>query len=162
MRGAYDAMSDEKTTIEVEKDNAVPKIETIARSPRTHVDSSPLPTDSMVTVPLSEADAGADDEEDTEESRGRPQIIVEARGRSSRTDSSEIRKAFGRHDSQASVEPSTNDSPTVPIHDTDAPASSKSPSRTRSNSNGSGESGQVDWAELEKKEEQQREGEEEV
>lgn len=155
-------MSDENTRVEVEQDTAVPNIETVARSPRTHVDSSPLPTDSMVTVPLSEADAGPEDEEDAEEPRGRPQIVVEERRRSSRASSSEIRKAFGRRESQASVDASANDSPTVSINDTDAPTSPETSAQIRRNSGDSGKSEQVDWAELEKKEEQQPEGEEEV
>jgi hypothetical protein len=155
-------MSDAKTTLEIEQEDAVPNVETATRSPRTHIDSSPLPTDSMVTVPLSEADVGADDEDAMEEPRGRPQIIVGERTASSRPNSSEIRKAFGRRDTQTSIEALPIVSPTVSVHDTDAAASPKTPPLSRTNSSGSGKSEQVDWAELEKKEEQQPEGEEEV
>ncbi|KAH5054982.1 hypothetical protein HBI56_232010 [Parastagonospora nodorum] len=136
--------------------------ETVARSPRTHVDSAPLPTDSMVTVPLSEAGTTPDDE-DVRESVSQPQIIVEERPESSRPFSSEILKAFGRRDSQASVETRTVGSPTVSVHDADADADAddarKSRARLRRESDDSGKSEPVDWAELEKKEEQEPEGE---
>ena len=48
------------------------------RQPRTHVDSSPLPTDSMVTVPLSETDGTSPEEEEgARQSVMRPEIIVD-------------------------------------------------------------------------------------
>ncbi|KAF2844816.1 hypothetical protein T440DRAFT_461494 [Plenodomus tracheiphilus IPT5] len=130
-------------------------------SPRTH-----MPTDSMVTVPLSETDGvRSEDGEGARESIAQPEIVVGGQLRtSSRTNSSEIRKAFGRRGSDTSVEAATIDSPTVSVHDTDAPVSPKSEPRGRSNSNGSGSgnSEQVDWAELEKKEEQEPASEEEA
>lgn len=132
--------------------------EAVTRSPRTHVDSAPLPTDSMVTVPLSEAGTTPDDE-DVRESISQPQIIIEERRDSSRPSSTEILKAFGRRDSQESVNTPTPDSPTVSVHDADAEDRRKSRSRTRRQSDGSGKSEPVDWAELEKKEEQEPEGE---
>jgi hypothetical protein len=132
--------------------------ETVTRSPRTHVDSAPLPTDSMVTVPLSEAGTTPDDE-DIRESMSQPQIIVEGRRDSSRPSSTEILKAFGRRDSQASIETPAVDSPTVSVHDADVDDSRKSRARSRRKSDGSGKSEPVDWAELEKKEEQEPEGE---
>ncbi|EOA91618.1 uncharacterized protein SETTUDRAFT_85012 [Exserohilum turcica Et28A] len=142
------------------------------RSPRTHVDSAPLPTDSMVTVPLSETDGPSPDDDDTDTSPAaaaaaaaalpRPDIVVEERRTSSRADSIEIRKAFGRRSSQASVDAPTPTSPTISVRDTDAPVSPKKDARERRTSNGSGKSEEVDWAELEKKEEQEPEGEEEA
>lgn len=131
----------------------------MTRSPRTHVDSSPLPTDSMVTVPLSEAGTTPDEDnnntDDNRQSALRPEIIVEERRHSSRTNSAEILKAFGRRDSDMSIDTPTVDSPTVSVHDADAPDATAS----RRSSNGSTKSEQVDWAELEKKEEQEPEGE---
>ena len=132
--------------------------EAVTRSPRTHVDSAPLPTDSMVTVPLSEAGT-TPDEESGRESISQPQIVVEERRDSSRPSSTEILKAFGRRDSQASIDTPTVDSPTVSVHDADAEDSRKSRARERRQSDGSGKSEPVDWAELEKKEEQEPEGE---
>ncbi|KAF1828675.1 ecotropic viral integration site 5 protein [Decorospora gaudefroyi] len=154
-------MSDANTTMEAKEENVAPRVEeTVQRSPRTHVDSSPLPTDSMVTVPLSEADGGSPEEEEgARESMLRPEMVVEERRASSRTDSTEIHKAFGRRSSQASIETPAPESPTISVRDTDASAS---PTRGRRNSNGSGKSEEVDWAELEKKEEQEPEGEEEA
>jgi hypothetical protein len=168
-------------TTTVHDEVASSSTEATTRSPRTHIDSSPLPTDSMVTVPLSENGTNADDEESSRASITRPEIIVEERPSSSRPNSSEILAAFGRRDSHASVDTPALDSPTVQIEDADEPTSPISPQtpqspqsptieqaldafRDRSGSNGSGKSDKVDWAELEKKEEQQKEpqGEEEV
>jgi hypothetical protein len=163
-------MSDENTTMDAKDENVAPNMEEVTeRAPRTHVDSSPLPTDSMVTVPLSPGETSGrtpedEDEEGATESIMSPQIIVEERRASSRTNSTEIREAFGRRSSQASDETPAQDSPTVSVRDTDASVSprSKSSERGRRTSNGSGKSEEVDWAELEKKEEQEPEGEEEV
>lgn len=132
--------------------------EAVTRSPRTHVDSAPLPTDSMVTVPLSEAGTIPDDES-VRESISQPKIVVEDRRDSSRPSSTEILQAFGRRDSQASIDTNTLNSPTVSVNDTDAADRRKSRSRTRRQSDDSGKSEPVDWAELEKKEEQEPEGE---
>jgi hypothetical protein len=135
--------------------------EMVTRSPRTHIDSTPLPTDSMVTVPLSEA--GTTPDESVRGSILQPQIVVEERRDSSRPSSTEILKAFGgRCDSQASVDTPTVDSPTVSVHDADAEADAQDARRSRAlrrQSDGSGKSEPVDWAELEKKEEQEPEGE---
>jgi hypothetical protein len=135
--------------------------EMVTRSPRTHIDSTPLPTDSMVTVPLSEA--GTTPDESVRGSILQPQIVVEERRDSSRPSSTEILKAFGgRRDSQASVDTPTVDSPTVSVHDADADADAQDARRSRAlrrQSDGSGKSEPVDWAELEKKEEQEPEGE---
>ncbi|KAI4951782.1 hypothetical protein J4E86_007198 [Alternaria arbusti] len=142
------------------------KEEAVERAPRSHVDSSPLPTDSMVTVPLSETDGRTPEEEEgARESVMRPEIIVEERRASSRTNSTEIRNAFGRRASQSSVDTPAPTSPTISVRDTDAPVSPKTAApdcRGRRTSNGSGKSEEVDWAELEKKEEQEPEGEEEA
>jgi hypothetical protein len=146
-------------------ETAVAVEEIVTKAPRTHVDSAPLPTDSMVTVPLSEAGTTPDDES-VRGSILQPQIVVEERRDSSRPSSSEILKAFGgaRRDSQASVDTPTVDSPTVSVHDADAEAEADAPDSRRSRalrrqSDGSGKSEPVDWAELEKKEEQEPEGE---
>jgi hypothetical protein len=145
------------TTMDVEQSATMPTIEE-PRPPRTHVDSKPLPTDSMVTVPLSEAGTNDDD---VRESIVRPGIIVEERRLSSRPSSDEIHKAFGRRASQASVTAPTSGSPTVSISDVDAPERPKS-TRSRSGSESSGDA-KVDWAELEKKETQQsHEGQDDV
>lgn len=140
------------------EDATVTVEEVVTRSPRTHVDSAPLPTDSMVTVPLSEAGTIPDDDESVRESISQPQIVVEERRDSSRPNSTEILKAFGRRDSQASIDAHTINSPTVSVHDTDAGDRRKSRSRVRRQSDDSGKSEPVDWAELEKKEEQEPEG----
>lgn len=145
------------TTMDVENNVTVPTFEE-PRPPRTHVDSTPLPTDSMVTVPLSEAGTNDDD---VRESLIRPEIIVEERRSSSRPSSDEIHKAFGRRESQASVVAPASNSPTVSIHDVDAEETSQS-IRSRSGSDSS-EDAKVDWAELEKKETQQNhEGQDDV
>lgn len=146
-------------TMEPQEAMAAPSMEeSIQRSPK-HV-----PTDSMVTVPLSETDGRTPEEEESaRESMVRPNIIVEERRASSRTNSTEIREAFGRCDSQTSAEAPAPTSPTISVRDTDAPVSPKTEeARGRRTSNGSGKSEEVDWAELEKKEEQEPEGEEEV
>ncbi|KAF3006504.1 hypothetical protein E8E13_004799 [Curvularia kusanoi] len=138
------------TTMDVKSSATTPTVEE-SRPPRTHVDSTPLPTDSMVTVPLSEAGTNDDDARD---SVIRPEIIVEERkSSSSRPSSDEIHKAFGRRGSQASIVASTSGSPTVSVHDVDAADTLKS-TRSRSGSDSSGDA-KVDWAELEKKETQQ-------
>jgi hypothetical protein len=149
------------TTMDVKHSAAIPAVEE-PRPPRTHVDSTPLPTDSMVTVPLSEAGTNDDDDDDDDvrDSVIRPEIVVEER-KSSRPSSDEIHKAFGRRASQDSTIAPTASSPTVSVHDVDATETPKS-RRSRSGSDSSGEA-KVDWAELEKKETQQNhEGQDDV
>jgi hypothetical protein len=156
--------ADETNTMDPKTETATVAVEEmVTRSPRTHIDSTPLPTDSMVTVPLSEA--GTTPDESVRGSILQPQIVVEERRDSSRPSSTEILKAFGgRRDSQASVDTPTVDSPTVSVHDADADAEADAQDARRSRalrrqSDGSGKSEPVDWAELEKKEEQEPEGE---
>jgi hypothetical protein len=119
----------------------------------------------MVTVPLSEAGGNTpgDDDDDQEEidqdkdgqdSVLQPEIIVDEQRLSSRPSSSEIHKAFGRRDSQASICPPALPSPTVSVHHVDADTAD-TPTRSRSGSDSSGKSAQVDWEELERKETQQ-------
>lgn len=141
------------TTMDVKHSAAIPTVEE-SRPPRTHVDSTPLPTDSMVTVPLSEAGTNddGDDDDDARDSVIRPEIVVEER-KSSRPSSDEIHKAFGRRASQDSTLAPTASSPTVSVHDVDATETPKS-RRSRSGSDSSGDA-KVNWAELEKKETQQ-------
>ncbi|KAG9203721.1 hypothetical protein G6514_002332 [Epicoccum nigrum] len=137
--------------MDVKHSAAIPTVEE-PRPPRTHVDSTPLPTDSMVTVPLSEAGTNDDDDDDARDSVIRPEIVVEER-KSSRPSSDEIHKAFGRRASQDSTLAPTASSPTVSVHDVDATETPKS-RRSRSGSDSSGDA-KVNWAELEKKETQQ-------
>lgn len=139
-----------------------------ARSPRTHVDSQPLPTDSMVTVPLSEAatEAGnaTDDEECTVVTPRKPEITVDERRLSSRPTSAEIMQAIREpRDSDASIDTPDVGSPTISLPD-EASQGSKVVDRSRASSDASDQSAHVDWAELEKKEEQecQEDGQDEV
>jgi hypothetical protein len=156
---AYDAMTDETNTIDFQKEGPTVAVEeVVTRSPRTHIDSAPLPTDSMVTVPLSEGSITPDDES-TRGSISHPQIIVDGRRDSSRPSSTEILKAFGRRSSQASIDAPAVDSLVSSVHDAESPDARKSRARSRRQSDGSGKSEPVDWAELEKKEEQEPEGE---
>lgn len=154
-------MADVKDTTGITEDNEVvtSSVEAPVRSPRTHVDSSPLPTDSMVTVPLSEAGT-APDEDEPRDSVLRPEIVVDERRDSSRPSSSEILKAFGRRSSSPlSIEIPTGDSPTVSVDNNDIPETPETAISSRRGSGGSGKSQQVDWEELERKEEQEPEGE---
>ncbi|KAF2735350.1 ecotropic viral integration site 5 protein [Polyplosphaeria fusca] len=134
------------------------------RSPRTHVDSSPLPTDSMVTVPLSEADSAQVDDDEDVESYDPPAIpqgegTIEDKSISSRPSSAEIMQAFGQRSSEADSikSPTTTelDSPTISLPEEDQPSTPTSTKRSRSGSNGSDHSAHVDWVELEKTEEQE-------
>jgi hypothetical protein len=139
-----------------------------ARSPRTHVDSQPLPTDSMVTVPLSEAatDGGSatEDEECILVTPPKPEITVDERRLSSRPTSAEIMQAIREpRDSDASINTPEMGSPTLSLPEK-APGGSRLGDRPRSSSDSSDRSAHVDWAELEKKEEQesQEDGQDEV
>lgn len=141
--------------------DAEPIHDAAERFPRTHKDSLPLPTDSMVTVPLSETDGPPQHDDDRVSlAVKQPEITVEDESdSSSRPNSLEIVRAFGR--------PTTSspalDSPTISLPD-DSPLTPVSGTRSRSDSSGSNQSAHVDWAELEKKEEQvpQEEGQDEV
>lgn len=142
----------------------------VERSPRTHVDSQPLPTDSMVTVPLSETDGSPalDQDHVLPSTPHQPlpaiEIAAEEKRLSSRPNSDEIMKAFGRRSSQdGSISPAI-DSPTISLPEEAPPQTPTSGERSRSDSNTSNQSAHVDWAELEKKEEQepQEEGQDEV
>lgn len=137
----------------------------MTRSPRTHINSDPIPTDSMVTVPLTEAatdDGHTTDGEDEGEEMYLPQtprITLGGNRLSSRPTSAEIMQAIREpRDSGASTDSRTNSLP-----DDDAPHSPQTRGRSR-NSSDSDQSENVDWAELEKKEEQetQEEGQDEV
>lgn len=142
--------------------------EATERLPRTHIDSQPLPTDSMVTVPLSEAptDGGAMDEEEyTPQTPLKPEITVGDRRLSSRPTSEEILKAFREpRASDASLGGSSVRNSTLSLTDNTSAGPTPKGDRSRSNSSGSDHSVRVDWAELEKKEEQepQEEGQDEV
>jgi hypothetical protein len=119
-----------------------------------------LPTDSMITVPLSEAgsDGTEQEEEDTLAKLQRPAITVEEKRLSSRPTSTELLQALREpRDSDASIDTAGVDSPTISL-------SEERTGRGRSNSDGSDHSAHVDWAELEKKEEQepQEKGQDEV
>lgn len=137
--------------MDAEQDTAVASGQSnVPRPPRIHIDSRRLPTDSMVTVPLSETD-GAPMAEDDPASQQPATTVDEEKGDSSRTNSAEIRKAFGQREDKQEEDTS----PTISLSDADSPEASPTMERSRSNSNGSDQSSHVDWAELEKKEEQE-------
>lgn len=146
--------------------NAPSGHETVGRAPRIHIDSERLPTDSMVTVPLSETDgASTADDDAVSPALQHPEITIQEQKRnSSRPSSAEILEAFGRRGSHDGGNSPTLASPTISLSDQDSPKTPTSARRSRSNSNGSDQSAHVDWAELEKKEEQepQEEGQDEV
>ncbi|ORY08450.1 rab-GTPase-TBC domain-domain-containing protein [Clohesyomyces aquaticus] len=137
---------------------------TAERSPRTHVDSQPLPTDSMVTVPLSETDGTPSTEQEDEEATTpmqRPQITVDERRLSSRPTSAELMQAIRERGSQEGSQdgsihsPSELSSPILSLPGDQSPRTPKSGERSRSDSNASDHSAHVDWVELEKTEEQE-------
>jgi hypothetical protein len=139
-----------------------------ARSPRIHVDSQPLPTDSMVTVPLSETatDGGnaTEDDEPTLRTPQKPEITIEQRRFSSRPTSAEILQAIREpRDSDASIDTPEMNSPTLSVPE-EVSGRPRLATRSRSSSNASDRSAHVDWAELEKKEEQEshEDGQDEV
>ena len=139
--------------------------ETARRAPRIHVDSARLPTDSMVTVPLSETDGTAAEDDVVSPALQHPYITTEeGRRLSSRPSSAEIMEAFGGGGSRDGDASPVVASPTVSLPDQDSPKTPTSTERSRSNTNGSDQSAHVDWAELEKKEKQepQEEGQDEV
>lgn len=134
----------------------------VRRSPRTHVDSQPLPTDSMVTVSLSESDASQTTEREEDATTTFPQAeitIVENRI-PSRPSSLDIVRGLNREqESQGEDEESNSvvdfDSPSVSSPGELHIQTPTTPDRLRSNSNSSERSAQVDWEELEKTEEQE-------
>ncbi|KAF2020998.1 hypothetical protein BU24DRAFT_12966 [Aaosphaeria arxii CBS 175.79] len=135
------------------------------RFPRTHVDSQPLPTDSMVTVPLSETGTDASPAEEDDDARLpkilQPELTSEEKRSSSRPSSAEIMQAFGTsRDTEEDLDTSTLNSPTISLND-EKTSQEPSGDRSRSDSRGSDSdrSAHVDWEELEKKEEQEPEGE---
>ena len=143
----------------------------VRRSPRTHVNSQPLPTDSMVTVCLSESDAGqtTEREEDSTAMFPQPEITIVENRISSRPSSLDIVRGLNRErESQGRGEDSNSvvdlDSPSVFSPGELHIQTPTTPDRPRSNSNGSERSAQVDWEELEKTEEQEprEEGSDEV
>lgn len=128
-------------------------LESVERSPRTHVDSQPLPTDSMVTVPLSESDSSPACDDGVSPTAPSPKIVVEKR-MSSRPNSAEIMAAFGhRRSSEEQL------SPTVSLPEEPVPESPLTPTARSRSSSDSNQSAHVNWAELDKKEEQEPEGE---
>jgi hypothetical protein len=148
-----------KHTMDVAHETAAPEAhETTRRAPRIHIDSGRLPTDSMVTVPLSETDGvPAAEDEAVSPALQHPDITI-------RPSSAEIMEAFGRRGSCDGDSSPAVVSPTTSLSDHDVPKTQTSLERSRTNSNGSDQSAHVDWAELEKKEEQepQEEGQDEV
>ena len=159
--------------MDTEKAIAVPAADDApARSPRTHIDSQPLPTDSMVTVPLSESgtDEGlvGEEDEDAAPMMQQPEVRVGDKRLSSRPTSAEILSAIREPRSSAgSIQTAAMASPTASSPrggEDEGPQTPGSEARSRSDSSGSDGSAQVDWAELEKKEEQvpQEDGQDEV
>ena len=167
-----DAIAIGATTMAIENaENEHTAADAVRRSPRTHVDSQPLPTDSMVTVSLSESDASQTTEREEDATTTFPQAeitIVENRI-SSRPSSLDIVRGLNREQ-----EPQDEDEESNSVVDFDSPSVSSpgelhsqtptTPDRLRSNSNSSERSAQVDWEELEKTEEQEprEEGSDEV
>jgi len=136
-----------------------------ARTPRKHDDSQddqPLPTDSMVTVPLSETDGAHaiehDDDNVSTASLHHPYMTIAERRLSSRPTSAEILQGIRERDSRdGSMCSPTMDSPTISLPDEGhIPLTpTLNIGRPRSTSDGSNESAHVDWAELDKAEEQE-------
>ncbi|KAF2260553.1 ecotropic viral integration site 5 protein [Lojkania enalia] len=155
--------------MEAEENTVQALPDAVARSPRTHVDSQPLPTDSMVTVPLSESDSGQALEQDDNPTNkpAKPDIVVEEKRLSTKPTSAEIMQGIRERDSQEgsirSLAVTELDSPTISLPE-EVPRTPKSPERSRSNSSGSDRSAHVDWAQLEKAEEQEprKEGQDEA
>jgi hypothetical protein len=123
----------------------------------------------MVTVPLSESGTDGDHEVEEEDdattiSQG-PDILVEEKRLSSRPTSTELLSAIREpRDSDGSIDTPALNSPTISLPDEeeeeqeekhDTPQTPRSGERSRSDSSGSDRSAEVDWAELEKKEEQE-------
>lgn len=134
----------------------------VRRSPRTHVDSQPLPTDSMVTVSLSESDASqtTEREEDATTTFSQAEITIVENRISSRPSSLDIVRGLNREqESQGEDEESNSvvdfDSPSVSSPGELHIQTPTTPGRLRSNSDSSERSAQVDWEELEKTEEQE-------
>ncbi|KAK7183714.1 hypothetical protein DPSP01_011712 [Paraphaeosphaeria sporulosa] len=153
--------------MDLARESGAPEGQEVARrAPRIHIDSERLPTDSMVTVPLSETDGvPAAEDEVVSPALQHPDITVQEEKRlSSRPSSAEIMEAFGRRGSRDRDSSPAVASPTISLSDEHVPKTPTSAERSRSNSNGSDQSAQVDWAELEKKEEQepQEEGQDEA
>ena len=124
----------------------------------------------MVTVPLSESDAGpiSEKDEDAVDTSRESEINLDDKRLSSRPTSVEILQAIRERGSQdGSIRtPSIADfnSPTISLPENESPDTPTSASRPRSGSNGSDRSAQVDWAGLEKDEERElrEEGQDEV
>jgi hypothetical protein len=159
-----EATKEVQTTVDTSHDVAT-------RAPRTHdsQDSQPLPTDSMVTVPLSETDGTiATEQEEDDEEEGtpdlqRPDITIDDKRLSSRPTSAELMSAICERDSRdGSPRSSMIDNPTISLAqelgEEDTPGTPTTGDRQRSNSGDSSESAHVDWAELERAEEQEPEG----
>ncbi|CAI6325210.1 unnamed protein product [Periconia digitata] len=140
-------------------------VEAGERAPRTHIDSKPLPTDSMVTVPLSESDGlHTPDDDNVSPKLPQPEILVDEKRLSSRPNSAEIMAAFGRRASMdGSTTPPAN-RPSIALQHPDGTQTPTPGERHRSNSSDSSQSAHVDWAELDKKEElePQEEGQDEA
>ncbi|KAF1986270.1 hypothetical protein K402DRAFT_394129 [Aulographum hederae CBS 113979] len=138
--------------------------DTTATTPRrTHVDSGPFPTDSMVTVPLSSAHQSVQEGETViEATTPKPEISIQtnlpSRPTSFRPSSLDILHGLetedeGEETTSAGVYEEPN---TVEEHQEESPAKERSESdRARSNSSGSEGSGLVDWERLDKTEAQE-------
>ncbi|KAF2099840.1 hypothetical protein NA57DRAFT_38643 [Rhizodiscina lignyota] len=130
---------------------------------RVHVDSSPLPTDSMITVPLSESEKSVDIHDDKYEG---PDITVDTDVARSRPSSIEIlqgngvaRKGRGSVDFHAQninrVSTMEMEETLDMIEEAEEGEGAGHEQRGRRRSAGSDGSGRVDWAELDGREEQE-------
>ncbi|KAF2840043.1 hypothetical protein M501DRAFT_1015126 [Patellaria atrata CBS 101060] len=132
------------------------------RSPRTHVDSQPLPTDSMVSVTLSDHlsdPVEAEEEQSTTlpftHTRVRPEITVQTHMR--RVSSYDIlRGAAVNTNSDPNIGAEGSDTVAIGVVENEEGHTEQLVGdRSRSNSDGSSTSEKVDWKELEKEEEEQ-------
>lgn len=128
-----------------------------SRSPRKHINSEPLPTDSMVTVSLSDADQAAESEEEStvnynleeEAVSSRPSSLDVMRG----TDSiSPSRITSVANDIRPTTAVDTDDLARDLREAEGVPAPSGD--RSRSDSSASEDSAGVDWERLQKTEQQ--------
>lgn len=138
---------------------------TVARPPRTHHDSQPLPTDSMVTVSLSDTDGASRLEEEAFADAAESDTTIADIGEKNRPSSLEILGLGSPQGCKPLPSPSLSlrNSSAVQSNRTIASAedssravSQSSSQRTRSSSDASDSSMQVDWEELQKTEEQEQ------
>jgi len=130
----------------------------VARSPRTHVDSTPIPTDSMVTVSLSEAsDQERQEHRSLESEPATPDTEASLDGMNNVKQIARARSSsfIIGHPSYSSTDTLAKEMPTTTVI---PPTPASVQPRSRSSTNGSSDSNrtvEVDWEELDKTEEQE-------